>query len=254
MALVVVGQMLPEGAVKGGSAMALRFGSGTRFTRDLDAARVVNLSTFRSGFEESLRAGWGGFSGRLIERIPPKPVGVPPSYVMKPFEVKLDYRAQSWCTVPFELGHNEIGDANEPEWVLAPGIAESFIQLGLPAPDPVPVVAVDHQIAQKLHACSTPQNDRARDLVDLQLLSTDEELDLSKVKTTCGRLFRFRRAHDWPPAIVAGADWESLYSEASSGVAVAATLDVAIAKVNHFIAQIDAAVERRDSPERDTEQ
>jgi hypothetical protein len=32
MALVVVGQMLPEGAVKGGSAMALRYGSNTRFT------------------------------------------------------------------------------------------------------------------------------------------------------------------------------------------------------------------------------
>lgn len=47
MALVVVGQMLPEGAVKGGSAMALRYGSGTRFTRDLDAARVNDLATFR---------------------------------------------------------------------------------------------------------------------------------------------------------------------------------------------------------------
>jgi hypothetical protein len=29
MALVVIGQMLPEGAVKGGSAMALRYGSST---------------------------------------------------------------------------------------------------------------------------------------------------------------------------------------------------------------------------------
>src|SRR5690606_13303550 len=40
MALVVVGQMLPEGAIKGGSAMALRYGRGTRFTQDLDAART----------------------------------------------------------------------------------------------------------------------------------------------------------------------------------------------------------------------
>ena len=38
MSLVVVGQMLPEGAIKGGSAMALRFGRGSRFTRDVDAA------------------------------------------------------------------------------------------------------------------------------------------------------------------------------------------------------------------------
>lgn len=41
MALVIVGQMLPAAAFKGGSAMALRYGRGTRFTRDLDAARIV---------------------------------------------------------------------------------------------------------------------------------------------------------------------------------------------------------------------
>lgn len=68
MALVVVGQMLPDGAVKGRSAMALRFGRGTRFTQDLDAARSVPLSQFRSDFEESLAAGWAGFTGRLIEK------------------------------------------------------------------------------------------------------------------------------------------------------------------------------------------
>lgn len=59
MALVVVGQMLPEGAIKGGSAMALRYGRGTRFTQDLDAARVQPLARFRSDFEDSLAAGWG---------------------------------------------------------------------------------------------------------------------------------------------------------------------------------------------------
>ena len=67
MALVVVGQMLPDGAVKGGSAMALRYGRGTRFTQDLDAARIQSLARFRSDFEEALAAGWAGFSGRLAE-------------------------------------------------------------------------------------------------------------------------------------------------------------------------------------------
>ncbi|GAA1155035.1 hypothetical protein [Ornithinicoccus hortensis] len=50
MALVVVSQMLPEGAIKGGSAMALRYGRATRFTQDLDAARVRPLARFRSDF------------------------------------------------------------------------------------------------------------------------------------------------------------------------------------------------------------
>lgn len=95
MALVVVGQMLPEGAIKGGSAMALRCGRGTRFTQDLDAARVQSLARFRSSFEASLAAGWAGFTGRLVEKAAPRPTGVPTAYVMQPFDVKLDYRDPS---------------------------------------------------------------------------------------------------------------------------------------------------------------
>lgn len=86
MALVVIGQMLPEGAVKGGSAMALRYGSSTRFTRDLDAARTGGILAFRADFEERLREGWSGFTGRLAERKAPKPEGIPAPYVMKPFD------------------------------------------------------------------------------------------------------------------------------------------------------------------------
>lgn len=114
MALVVVSQMLPEGVVKGGSAMALRFGRNTRFTRDLDAARISSLENFRSAFEDRLTQGWAGFTGRLIIKKVPAPSGIPTAYVMQPFEVKLDFHGKSWCTVSFELGHDEIGDSQRP--------------------------------------------------------------------------------------------------------------------------------------------
>lgn len=90
MALVVVGQMLPAGAIKGGSAMALRLGRSTRFTRDLDAARIGPLAAFRAEFEEMLARGWAGFTGRLVEKSAPKPDAMPKAYVMQPFDVKLD--------------------------------------------------------------------------------------------------------------------------------------------------------------------
>ncbi|WP_350339524.1 nucleotidyl transferase AbiEii/AbiGii toxin family protein [Paramicrobacterium fandaimingii] len=60
--------MLPAGAIKGGSAMALRFGRSTRFTRDLNAARTGSLAAFRAEFEEALARGWGGFTGRKRRR------------------------------------------------------------------------------------------------------------------------------------------------------------------------------------------
>ena len=162
MALVVVGQMLPEGAVKGGSAMALRYGRGTRFTQDLDAARVKPLAHFRSDFEDSLALGWAGFSGRLIAKAAPRPTAVPTVYVMQPFDVKLDYRGRPWCTVKFELGHNEIGDADQPDYQLADGLVQLFTEVGLEAPKPVPVMRADHQVAQKLHAVSEPGSERGR--------------------------------------------------------------------------------------------
>ena len=241
MALVVVGQMLPEGAIKGGSAMALRYGRGTRFTQDLDAARVQSLDRFRSDFEESLARGWAGFTGRLIEKAAPRPTGVPTSYVMKPFEVRLGYLGRPWCSVKFELGHNEIGDADRPDHQLAPDLAVLFTEVGLESPRPVPVMRADHQVAQKLHAASETGSERARDLVDLQLLDRGEELDLAQVASTCRRLFEYRRQQEWPPTIVAGNQWDTLYTQAADGLDVLAGLDEAIAWANEFIRRIDSA-------------
>lgn len=241
MALVVVGQMLPGGVIKGGSAMALRYGRGTRFTLDLDAARVQTLARFRSDFEESLAEGWAGFAGRLVEKAAPRPPAVPTTYVMQPFDVKLDYRGRPWCTVKFELGHNEIGDADEPEFQLADDMAGLFTEVGLESPKPVPVMRADHQVAQKLHAVSGEGSERARDLVDLQFLDKGEDLDLGQVAATCIRLFEYRRQQAWPPSIVEGEQWGTLYADAVDGLDVLLTVDEAVAWVNGFVERIAVA-------------
>lgn len=241
MALVVVGQMLPEGAIRGGSAMALRYGRGTRFTQDLDAARVQPLARFRSDFEDSLAAGWAGFTGRLVEKTAPRPPAVPTGYVMQPFEVKLDYRGRPWCTVKFELGHNEIGDADDPDYQIASDLAGLFTEIGLEVPKPVPVVRSDHQVAQKLHAVSSEASERARDLIDLQLLDKGELLDLRQIRATCTRLFDYRRQKAWPPAIVAGDQWDTLYAEAAEELDVLPTVEEAVRWVNDFVRHIDTA-------------
>lgn len=239
MAMVVVGQMLPEGAVKGGTAMALRYGRAeSRFTQDLDAARVHPLTDFLDDFEAALTAGWAGFTGRIVDRKPPRPPGIPPAYVMQPFDVKLDYLGRSWRTVKFELGHNEIDDAVEPELRIAADLVALFTDLGLPAPRPIPVMRADHQVAQKLHAVSEPGSERVRDLVDLQLLDKGEDLDLALVKATCVRLFDYRRVHEWPPTISAAAGWDELYEAAIEGVDVLPDVEAAVAWVNDLVRRI----------------
>ena len=142
LANAIVGQMLPDGAVKGGTALKFRFGDkATRFTTDLDAARQSDLEVFVERLETSLAVGWNGFEGRLVPREQSRPAHVSPQYVMRPFDIKMDYRGKPWCTVTLEVGHNELGDADEPERVLPPDVALMFHELGFPEPDPASYAA-----------------------------------------------------------------------------------------------------------------
>ena len=56
LANTIVGQMIPEDAVKGGSSLKMRYGDGaTRFTRDLDTARVSDMEEYARKLEASLK-------------------------------------------------------------------------------------------------------------------------------------------------------------------------------------------------------
>lgn len=76
MANIIVGQLLPDGAVKGGSVLKLRYGqSSTRFSMDLDTARATDLAEYVQRLEDALVAGWEGFTGTLAPRKPATPRG-----------------------------------------------------------------------------------------------------------------------------------------------------------------------------------
>ncbi|MBI3428752.1 MAG: nucleotidyl transferase AbiEii/AbiGii toxin family protein [Actinobacteria bacterium] len=239
MSTVVLAQMMPAGAIKGGTAMKIRMGeSTTRFSSDLDIARAEEMKAFVAELEERLVAGWGGFTGVLIKVNGPFPKGVPTDYLMVPFRVKLSYRGSSWTSVILEVGNDEIGDTKESELHMAPEIVELFASIGLPIPNPVALLAPKHQIAQKLHAASSTGNQRAHDLVDLQLLETHESFELAEVKDTCERLFRFRGTHAWPPTFVEYENWNTLYQEAAQGIPVLQGVTEAVIWANEFVARI----------------
>jgi hypothetical protein len=247
VANTVVGQMLPPGVVKGGTAMKLRVGeASSRFTPDLDASRMarVTLEHYLDELAGRLAVGWGGFTGTVEKLDPPRPESVPDDYVMQPFVIRLAYTGRHWLTVRFELGHDEIGSTERRELHIAPDIVDLFATLGLDEPDPIPLLAVDHQIAQKLHACTAVnpaggRNDRAHDLVDLQILAQGERLDMSVIGATSQRLFAARRSQQWPPTVVAYEGWDTIYAEAADGLDVLENVADAIAWANAFIA--DAA-------------
>jgi Nucleotidyl transferase AbiEii toxin, Type IV TA system len=227
VANTVISQMLPPGVVKGGTAIKLRVGEeASRFTLDFDASRAadVDLSDYLDQLADSLTVGWHGFTGTVQELEPAQPAGVPGEYVMQPFLIRLVFRGRHWLS--------------------ASDLLALFDVLGLPEPKPVPLLALDHQIAQKLHACTsqgrvTGGNDRAHDLVDLQILLQDETVDPLSVGVTGRRLFAARRGQSWPPVVVEYPSWATIYAEAAEGLGVIANVSDAVVWANEFIASTD---------------
>lgn len=242
MASLIVGQLLPDGAVKGGSALKIRFGEKrTRHSVDLDTARLSDLKEYMNALEASLRDGWAGFTGRIVEKEPPSPDGVPKPYIMRPFEVKLSYLGKSWLTLPLEVGHNEIGDADNPERLYSEEGAKLFEELGLPNPGRIPLMELPHQIAQKLHAMTSEGNERAHDLIDLQIIAQRASVDYLETKRVCVRLFSYRNSQTWPPRVEEGRGWRSLYLSQAEDLDVIQDFDEAIKWANRLVARIDAA-------------
>ena len=218
MANAIVAQMLPDGVVKGGSAIKMRFGDTvTRFTTDLDTATTMPPDLYAEQLNEALTKGWE---------------------VMRPFDVKLSYSGKPWCTVPLEVGYNEIGDAEETEWVRLYDVEKIFAELGFPALNEVPLMPLSYQIAQKIHAL-TSGSDRVRDLIDLQLIASNATIDLKATRRTCERLFAYRKMQAWPPTVEKQTNWEELYAAQSIGLPVEQNLDRACAWANNFIKAIE---------------
>lgn len=240
MANAIVGQLLPDGAVKGGGSLKLRFGEGSaRFSRDLDTARASDIDSYAEALESALAAGWNGFTGRLVRGRQASPKGVPAHYVMQPFDVKLSYNGKSWMTVPLEVGHNEIGDADEPDMRVPEEASRTFEALGFPPLAPMPFMQLAHQVAQKLHGLTESGSERAHDLIDLQVIMREEPPALEAVKPLCIRLFSYRDMQSWPPVIEIQPGWAEGYEAASEGLAVL-DFDEAIAWGNDLIERIDS--------------
>ena len=241
MANTIVAQMIGEGVIKGGTGLKFRYGDKmTRVTLDLDAAWRTDLDGFLKGLKSRLAEGWCGFSGEVIVRKQASPRGIPFEYIMQPCDVKLRYLGKAWYTVQLEIGHNEIGDADECEMVDVPEImSEMFAFLALAKPSPIPAMRLEYQVAQKLHGASAPASKRAHDLIDLQLIMAEGAVDMGKTADLCRKLFRYRKVHEWPPTIVKGETWDAVYNYQKGSLPVLSTVDAAITWANELINKID---------------
>lgn len=242
MANAIVGQFLHEGVVKGGTSLKFRYGANqARYTMDLDTAWRTDLGTFLKELKLALSGGWEGFSGEVVILPQAAPSGIPFDYVMQPCDVKLSYMGRSWCSVRLEIGHNEIGDADEAEVMPVPeDLAQVFSDLFFPVPKGLPLMKLPYQIAQKLHGATGVNSKRAHDVIDLQLiLKNSPDVDLREVRNACVRLFAYRKGQQWPPHVVKGSDWDAVYRNKKQNLDVIEGVDEAIVWANDLILRIE---------------
>lgn len=242
VASTIAMQMIPDGAAKGGAAIRHRVSEAeARLTTDLDFARAtgMNLDSFVDAYSDRLEDGWAGFTGVLKAEKSKHPDDLPGEYVMDRFSIKLRYLGQPYCSVILELVHAEIDSTETAVERLGTAIGVIFAEIGLPQPAPVRVISAEHQIAQKLHACTgVSAGGRAHDLIDIQILAAIEDLDHAEIGRIGQQLFAYRQRHRWPPVVHLFDGWADLYAAALNDLeneTVIPTLHDAIDFVNHLI-------------------
>jgi len=244
---LIVSQMLPDAvAVKGGMGVKLRFGErGTRATADLDVSTRVRGEEFEQAFRARLAAGWGTVSASKgeLRRNPDAPERVAftaairavklhdpglarPEYVMHPYRVSIAFLGAAWGALDVEVSDPEIDAYAHTRKEIDGELVQFGAYFGFGDLQPVELVDLEYQMAQKLHAVTDPAYERAHDLVDLQLL-WGADPDLTVLRRLCERTFDWRRQQIWPPFPLRSMDgWELAYADARAETEVGGTTPV----------------------------
>ncbi|MFV1963631.1 MAG: nucleotidyl transferase AbiEii/AbiGii toxin family protein [Acidimicrobiia bacterium] len=248
IALVAIAAMLdnacdaqgePLFAVKGGSALELRYESAARASRDIDLAYRGVLSDVHTTLTACVESGWSGFHGRVLD---PEPLTIPWANVSgQRISVKLTYLGKPFTTVPLEVvATNTV----EVELVTSARLDA----VGLKTPEAVPCLSLRYQIAEKLHACTDPLdgeriNDRVSDLMDLTLIEDlSGDLNLVRVREACVDVFAHRATHPWPPVVTVKPTWPELWTNlVNDSDFYMADVNEVVARGNNLVGRINKA-------------
>jgi len=240
---------LPLFLAKGGVYVEMQLGIGARATQDIDTLFRGTVDEFMAVLHQVMSVPWGPFKLETsdVEII----AGAKRLVKPRRFEVQLIVKGAVWRKVKVEVSFPEGRIAERVQPVPTPPVGF----FGVDAPDFLVGIAMDYQVAQKMHACTDPNtpawtNDRVRDIIDLNLLHDHIYLtDAPKsLRAACTDLFGARAAEavalgepprSWPPIIVDNLLWREQYPLLATEVSLDLTLDEAIAKVQTWIAQID---------------
>ncbi len=237
--------------LKGGLFMEFHLGLDARVTKDVDALFRGGVERFESALDAAISEPWGPFTLQrtAIEEI----TGARPLAKPRRFDLKLLIKGTVWRRIKVEISFPEGHIADGLESVPTP--RAGFF--GITTPDHLSGIAMAYQVAQKLHACTDPDdppeflNDRVRDVVDLLLIRDrfyggQAAID---VRAACVDVFNARATEAsevgqpvrrWPPVLaVPNEEWVRAYPALAESVDISLTLDQAVSALNDWILSME---------------
>lgn len=236
--------------VKGGVFIERALDLQARATKDLDTLYRGTEDDLLDHLDHALAEPWGeiSFARTAVTTVDRA------KRIIKPrrFKVQLDIRGVRWRSIQVEVSFAEGASGRHSDRMPAP--STGFF--GIDQPDDIVTIAMGYQVAQKLHACTDPDeppefvNDRVRDLVDLLLIRDafyPEGTDLSDVRAACEDVFVARAdearhlgasPRTWPPVVAANDVWRSTWNIPAAQVGMELTIDHALREVSEWIDQI----------------
>jgi hypothetical protein len=216
-----------------------------------------DLAEFERKLDETLTQPWGPFD---LVRTELEVIDAPRLVQPRRFWIKLIAKGHVWRRIKVDVSFPEGGSANESMPVVPPNIGF----FGIQTPNYLLGMAMDYQVAQKLHAASDPdddhyENQRVHDILDLLLIKNAfYPGPLPKhLKAACEDIFTYRAdeaaqlqhpVRRWPPVLHANDYWRAAYPPLATALEITLTLDEAIATIEAWATEIDRADGWRNPP------
>lgn len=191
-------RILPAYYIKGGAALELRFAMKFRATKDLDLGLEGTRADRLRMLGHALRLGFDDFTFRLKAQTR----NLEQADTVRT-EVAVQYQTRSWQTIEVDLG------PAKPDGIdLVEPRVQGLAELGLAVTSPVRCLGLAEQVAQKLHACTSPHAaGRSRDILDILIIDMLAGLDDYAAGAAARRVFEERGTHPFPPAFRMPAEW-----------------------------------------------
>lgn len=223
--------------VKGAAALLLRVGSGFRTTKDIDLGRQDNEEAATADFLAAQSLDPGDYFTFVIQRTGKLDAALESAAVRYHATAGLAGRPFEDVTVDVGFGDPPITD---PELVRGPDLL-SFA--GIP-PAEVPALPLEQHVAEKVHAytrsyASGHHSTRAKDLIDLVMMSSLFSFQAGRVRRALLATFAARGTHTLPAALPSPPPgWRAAYRKMAPEVGLDPDVSVGYERVRAFLAPI----------------